>query len=233
MVRRDVFAWGYLACLAVTGFVYTALSPRAQAALIGWASTDVANLTREPVGPLALSAFLAPGYFLAWPALVLLALPGAGRALGNARAALACAAGHVIGTVVSEGIVAYRVGAGQLPPADRYLVDVGPSYVVVSAAVIAAICGGRLARAAALADLAVLVFPGHILGGLGHLAVPAVGHLTAAVTAAAIAAPIQARRWRGGRSGRNTAGGSGRDVADAQADQVRDPGGEGPQYQLP
>jgi hypothetical protein len=50
-------------------------------------------------------------------------------------------AGQVAGTVVSEGIVGYRVRAGQLPAADRYLTDVGPSYVVVSAIVIAVVCG--------------------------------------------------------------------------------------------
>jgi Rhomboid-like protein len=230
MKRRDAFAAAYLACFAITGLVYAALSPRAQAALTSWASTSVANLEHEPAGPLVVSAFLAPGYFLAWPALILLALPGAGRALGSARAALVCAAGHVIGTLVSEGIVAYRVDAGQLPAADRHLIDVGPSYLVVSAIVIAVMCGSRLARAAALADLAVLVFPGHIFGGLSRLDVAAVGHLTAAVTAAAVTAAIMARRRP---SRRSRPDGSRRDVTHADADQVGDPGGDAPQYQLP
>jgi hypothetical protein len=233
MRRRDGFTAAYLACFAVAGLVYTVLGPHAQAALTAWASTSVANLEHEPLGPLALSAFLAPGYFLAWPALILLALPGACRALGSARTALVCAAGHVIGTLVSEGIVAYRISAGQLPAADRYLIDVGPSYVVVSAIVIAVILGSRLARAAALADLAMLVFAGHIFGGLSRLDVAAVGHLTAALTAAAITGPMLARRGQSRGQSRRGQGGSRRDVADADADQVGDPGGEGPQYQLP
>ncbi len=49
---------------------------------------------------------------------------------------------------------------GQLPVADRYLTDVGPSYVVVSAIVV--VCGTWLARAAAAPDFAVLVFGEHI-----------------------------------------------------------------------
>jgi hypothetical protein len=228
--RRDAFAAAYLACFAIAGLVFAALSPHAQAALTSWASTSVTNLEHEPAGPLVVSAFLAPGYFLAWPALILLALPGAGRALGSARAALVCAAGHVIGTLVSEGIVAYRIGAGQLPLTDRDLIDVGPSYVVVSAIVIAVMCGSRLARTAALADFAVLVFPGRIFGGLSHLDVAAVGHLTAAVTATAITAAILARRRRSRRSRPDR---SRRDVTDPDADQVGDPGGEDPQYQLP
>jgi hypothetical protein len=193
MSGRYAFACAYLACYLVTEVVYVLLSPSAQAALTAWASTNVANLEHEPVGPLVLSAFVGPGYFLVWPVLIALALFGANRALGNARTALICVAGQVAGTVVSEGIVAYRVQAGQLPAADRYLTDVGPSYVVVSAIVIAVVCGTWLARAAAALDFAVLVFGGHIFSGLGHLDVPAVGHLTALVTAAAGVTLILAR----------------------------------------
>ena len=131
-----------------------------------------------------LSAFVGPGNLLIWPVLIALAVFGANRALGNARTALICVAGQVVGTVVSEGIVAYRVQAGQLPAVDRYLTDVGPSYVVVSAIVIAVVCGTWLARAAAALDFAVLVFGGHIFSGLSQLDVSAVGHLTALVTAA-------------------------------------------------
>ncbi len=196
MYRRYAFACAYLACYLVTDIVYVLLSPSAQAALTAWASTSVANLEHEPVGPLVLSAFIGPGYLLVWPVLIALALFGANRALGNVRTALICVAGQVIGTVVSEGIVAYRVDAGQLPVADRYLTDVGPSYVVVSAIVIAVVCGTWLARAAAALDFAVLVFGGHIFSGLSQLDVSAVGHLTAMVTAAAGVTLILARGGR-------------------------------------
>jgi hypothetical protein len=185
MYRRYAFACAYLACYLVTEVVYVLLSPSARAALTGWASTSVSNLEHEPVGPLVLSAFIGPGYLLVWPVLIALALFGANRALGNVRTALICVAGQVIGTVVSEGIVAYRVDAGQLPAADRYLTDVGPSYVVVSAIVIAVVCGTWPARAAAALDFAVLVFGGHIFSGLSQLDVSAVGHLTALVAATA------------------------------------------------
>jgi rhomboid family protein len=196
MYRRYAFASAYLACYLVTEVVYVLLNPSAQAALTGWASTSVANLEHEPAGPLLLSAFIGPGDLLVWPVLIALALFGANRALGNARTALICVAGQVIGTVVSEGIVAYRVDAGQLPVADRYLVDMGPSYVVVSAIVIAVVCGTWPARAAATLDFAVLVFGGHIFSGLSHLDMSAIGHLTAMVTATAGVTLILARRGR-------------------------------------
>jgi hypothetical protein len=172
------------------------LTPRAQAALTAWASTNVANLEHEPIGPLVLSAFVGPGYLLVWPALIALAVFGANRAFGNAGTALICVAGHVIGSLVSEGIVAYRVDAGQLPVTDRHLIDVGPSYVVVSAIVIAVVCGTWLARAAAALDFVVLVVGGHIFAGLSHLDVSAVGHLTALITAAAAVTLTMARRGR-------------------------------------
>jgi len=99
--------------------------------------------------------------------------------LGNWRTALVCAAGHVIGTFVSEGIVGYRVSHGSLPAADRYLIDVGPSYVVVTAIAVVLLYGSWLARAAAALDLVLLVAVGNIFGGLSKLAVSAVGHTTA------------------------------------------------------
>jgi hypothetical protein len=194
------FAWGYLGLFALTELIYLALDPGGQAALLGWASTSVANLEHEPVGPLIVSTLVAQasyGYYVAWLALIPLAVFGANRALGNVRALLVCAAGQVIGSLVSEGIVAYRVDAGQLPVADRHLIDVGPSYVVMSAIVIALICGTWLARVAAALDLAILVFVGNIFGGLSSLDVAAVGHLTAAVTATVSVIVVLHRHRRG------------------------------------
>ncbi len=196
MFRRYAFAWAYLGCYLAAEFVWVLLTPRAQATLTAWASTNVANLEHEAVGPLLLSAFVGPGNLLVWPVLIALAVFGASRALGNARVTLACVTGHVVGSLVSEGIVAYRVDAGQLPVTARYLTDVGPSYVVMSAIVIAAACGTWFARAAAALDFAVLVTGGHIFGGLSRLDVSAVGHLTALVTAAAAVTLTLARRHR-------------------------------------
>ncbi len=160
MRHRYGFASAYLACFVVTELAYTRLTPAAQARLIAWASTNVANLEHEPVGPLVLSTLVTPGYLVVWPVLIALA------------------------------------------------------------------CGTWPARALAAVDAAVLVFPGHIFGGLSQLDVSAVGHLTAALTAAAALALIRARRGRGST-------GSGGHVADGHADQVGDRDGDGPQQQLP
>ena len=63
-VTRYAFAWGYLLCFVVIDLVFASLTPHGQAALTVWASTNVANLSREPIGPLVLSAFIAPGYLV-------------------------------------------------------------------------------------------------------------------------------------------------------------------------
>jgi hypothetical protein len=94
--------------------------------------------------------------------------------------------------------------------------------VVLSAIVIALACGGWLVRTLAAVDLVVLVFPGQIFGGLSQLDVAAVGHLTAALTAAAATALILSRQSRN-RSDR----GSGGYVTDTHPDQVGDRGGAG------
>lgn len=185
---------------AIGALVTTLLSPLESAALRLWASTNVANLQHHPVPALVLSAFLPSGSPVAWLAPIALTMFGANRAVGTARLALICAAGHLIGTGVSEGIVAYRVDHGSLPPAWSHIPDVGPSYVVVSAIVVAVMFGTWLTRVTALAVFAVLVFVSHIFAGLTSLHVAAVGHLTAIVTAAALGL-VLAVRQRGVRAG--------------------------------
>ena len=194
LFSRHAVAWVYLACVIVVGLCNAALSWHDQAVLVRWASTSVDNLEHDPVLCLVVSAFLPVESLAAWPALIALALFGANHVLGNRRAAVLCAAAQVAATVVSEGIVAYRVHAGALPAADRYLVDVGPSYVVAAAIAVAVVSGPWLARGAALADLAVLVFAGHIFAGFSQLQVAAVGHVTALAAGAVAGAALTWRR---------------------------------------
>ena len=67
MFRRYAFAWAYLACYLAAELVWVLLTPHAQATLAAWASTNVASLEHEPIGPLVLSAFVGMGYLLVWP----------------------------------------------------------------------------------------------------------------------------------------------------------------------
>lgn len=199
-LARHATAWLFLAGVCAAEITYALLPGRDRAAPLAWASTSVHNLEHHPVGCLVASAFFPTTFLLAWPVVIALAMFAATSALGTWRTAVTCAAGQVIGTLVSEGIVAYRVADGSLPPADRFLLDVGPSYVVMAAIAIALLYGRWLARAAAAADLILLIFAGQIFAGLSRLEVAPVGHLTALLTGAATATLfVLARQLRKGR----------------------------------
>jgi hypothetical protein len=156
----------------------------------------VHNLTHNPVGCLIASAFVAGTALSAWPVLIALAMFGANAVLGNWRTAVTCAAGQVIGTLVSEGILAYRIAHGTMPAADRYILDIGPSYVVVTALAVALIWGRWLARAAAATALASLIFVGQIFSGLSQLMVTPVGHATALFAGATLGSLLAWQRRR-------------------------------------
>jgi hypothetical protein len=192
---RYAVAWSYLAAVTVAEITYALLPDHDRAALLRWASTNVHNLQHDPVGCMIVSAFFPEGSARAWPALIALALFGANRALGNARTAAVCAAGHVIGTLVSEGILDFRIAHGYLPQSSRYIIDVGPSYVVVAAIAVAILYGGWPARAAAVLDLVLLAFVGDIFAGLADLDVSAVGHATA-LAVGALGATLAIRQVR-------------------------------------
>lgn len=197
--RRYAVAWVYLGCFVLVQICYAFLGPHAQASFAGWASTSVANLEHDPVGCLVVSAFVSGSgavSLLTWVPVIAIAMFAAVRAVGGWRTLVVCTAGHVVGTLVSEGIVGYRVASGALPPDYRYLIDVGPSYVVVSALVVALLCAPWGWRVLAAFDLLLLVFGGRIFAGLTNLDVAAVGHLTAMVTAATCV-PLLTQAWLG------------------------------------
>jgi hypothetical protein len=197
---RYAVAWLYLAGVSAAELGYTLLTRHDQAAVLRWASTNVHNLQHNPVGCLIASAFFPAGSLLAWPALIALSMFGANGVLGNWRTALTCAAGHVIGTLVSEGILWYRIDNGTMPPADRLIVDVGPSYVVVTAIAVVLIWGSWLARAAAAIAFAILIVVGQIFSDLSQLALAPVGHVTALLVGATLGSFL-AWRWRRGMPG--------------------------------
>ena len=188
-------AWAYLTVFVVADIAIAVQSPAGQSAVRQWASTNVVNLQHDPLGSLVASAFVPAENAGAWPFLIALAMFGANRALGNWRTATVCGAGHVVGTLVSEGIVAYRIAHKLLPESDSRIIDVGPSYVVVAAIAVALLYGSWLARIAAAVDLLLLVVVGGIFSGLSTLQVAAVGH-TVSIIVAVILGSLLARQMR-------------------------------------
>lgn len=202
----------YLGLFVAGQGTYLLLGASARAAFLAFATTSVSNLVRDPVGCLAASAFVTGGDFrgtLGWLPLIAVALAGAVRAAGTWRAVGVAAAGHIIGTLVSQGIVAWRVSSGGLPGSYWHMTDVGPSYVVVAALTLALVLAPWRWRLASAAGMLLLVFPGQIFSGLTSLDVAAVGHAIAITTALILAAlaGIGSRRARGRSRGGHTADG--------------------------
>jgi hypothetical protein len=192
-------AWLYLAAFCVAGIAYQLLPGGDRAAVLRWSSTNVHNLAHDPVGCLVASAFFAAGGLGVWPGLIALTMFGANGALGNWRTAVTCAAGNIIGSLVSEGILWYQIAHGTMPASDRFILDVGPSYVVVAAIAVALIWGSWLARAAAAVAFAALIFVGDIFSGLTQLTVTPVGHATALFVGATLGSFLAWQRRRTGR----------------------------------
>jgi hypothetical protein len=182
VLARYAVTWCYLVVFSAAEIAYALLPGRDQSAVLAWASTNVHNLAHNPAGCMIASAFFATGALTAWPLLIAAGMTGANGVLGNGRIAVTCIAGHVIGTLVSEGILWYQINHGTMPAADRFITDVGPSYIVVTAIAVGLLWGSWPGRLAAAVALGVLVFVGQIFSGLSHLEVSAVGHLTALLT---------------------------------------------------
>jgi hypothetical protein len=148
---------------------------------LDWASTDIVNLADHPAGALLVSPFVGGSDLGQWLALAAIGLVTTGWVLGAWRTAILVLGAHVVGTYLSEGILALRVVLHSAPRSSLYILDVGPSYVVI-AGLAAGVAYGRWAgRIPAAVGLA-LMAPGSF-AGLPRLDVAAVGHLCSVLVA--------------------------------------------------
>jgi hypothetical protein len=156
------------------------LPARTEAGLDAWASTNVARLATEPVLPILFSPFVARNHQILWLALTALGMGIVEARWGWLRTLALVVGAHVAGTLVSEGIVWWRVGHGRLPESARHQLDVGVSYIAVSMLTAAVIAGGRTPLRI-VAGVALVVIAPDVTSGLSGLDVAAVGHVTAFV----------------------------------------------------
>jgi hypothetical protein len=184
-----------MALLAASLFVAARAEDDRHATLL-WASTNLENLADHPLRALVLSAFLTDGDAVAWTVLAAVGLAGVAAATGPWRAVLVAVAAHVLGTAVSEGTLGVRIARGLAPAAERGIIDVGPSFVVVGVLVTTVVAGSRWWwRVAALVGFA-LAAPS-LFDGLLDGDVAALGHVTALVVGLAAGGLVLLRRRRG------------------------------------
>lgn len=182
----------YPAALAAGSLALATRDADEHRAWLAAASTNLANLSEHPLPSLAASAVLVEGNVAAWVLLAALGLAGVVAAAGPLRAVVVAGAAHVGGTLVSEGILAVRIGRGLEPPSARTIVDVGPSFVVVGVLVATVVAGrGRGWRVAGALGFGVLV--PSLFEGLGSWDVAAVGHVTAMAVGAGAGALVLTR----------------------------------------
>jgi hypothetical protein len=192
-VRRLGVALAYTIVFVIVDLIFRTRSATGQAAWLNWASTNLANLPHHPIGSLVASAFVAEGDPFRWAALALVGLGVVNWSLGNWRTAVLVTTAHVVGTVISQGILWYRIVAGYEPVDQRHIIDVGPSYVVACALVAGITYGPRAGRLPAGLGF-VLLLPS-LFGGLSTLEVSSVGHLCSVLIGLVLGWPL----WRAAR----------------------------------
>jgi hypothetical protein len=171
----------YSTLLAAGGIALSTISGPTRDRWLDWASTNLVNLRHHPVSALVVSAFLAEDDRLAWVLLALVSLGATGWALGAWRTATLVGTAHVVGTLVSEGVLWARINAGAVPVAQERTRDVGPSYVVICALVAGLVYAPWIGRALCAIGF-VLVAPGSF-SGLPHLELATMGHTCALLIA--------------------------------------------------
>ena len=192
-MSTSVTAGVYVGLFAVTNALLRSQPSAVRWAWFNWASTDLVNLAHHPAGSMVLSAFVDDSDVLAWVGLGLIGLVSAGQTVGNLRCVVLVTVAHVVGTMVSEGMLMVRIAAGRAPASERISLDIGPSYIVVAALTVGIVYGCWPARI--LSGIAFALLAPHLFGGLQRLDVGPVGHCCAIVIGVVLGFYFQ-REWR-------------------------------------
>jgi hypothetical protein len=171
-------------------------SPQARLSVLASSSTDIAHLEKAPWIVLPASSIWSGNQFGYWAVVVLLCLGALEHLRGALTTVVLGTVAHVVGTVVSEGVTAARIAAGDLSTSARNVLDFGPSYIVAACATAVVFSAGanrwlRLACAVTLVPLLVTAFDFS-----EESQVAAIGHATAMLVGVAAVRLTPVRRWR-------------------------------------
>src|SRR3954454_5988636 len=133
--------------MLVGGYLWWILQSQSQRlAVLMDSSTDLAHLERVPWLVLPASSVWSGNDIGWWVVVTLLCLGALELLYGPVMTLVTGLVAHIVGTLVSEGLVAARIAAGELSSSASHLMDVGPSYIVASCAA-AVIASPRSPRA--------------------------------------------------------------------------------------
>jgi hypothetical protein len=181
---------GLYALALLTAHLWLAVqTPAQRSADLDGVSTSVAHLASAPWLVLPASALFPDRDALFWLPVALICVGALELTRGPVVTAIVGGLAHLVGTGLSEAVVAVRIAAGNLPGSAAHLLDIGPSYVVLGCAM-AAVSSTETPRWARRACAAVLliVVPAALaisdstqVARIGHLVAMVVGLLAARV----------------------------------------------------
>jgi hypothetical protein len=205
-----VFIVGF--CTVSSVYAY-ALEPAGRRAFVAVTATNLANLRTDPLGTLVASAFVSETVPWLWVAFAIVGLFPLAHRFGNLRALLLLFAAQVIGTLISEGLLEWRISTGVVPASMRLLDDVGPSYVIAAALAATIVYGAEPAVRTGrrghwlfdrvpsrwwrvLAAVGLIVIAPSLFEGLDRLEVAAVGHVVAITTSVLVGLRLRSSESR-------------------------------------
>lgn len=130
-VRSAPGTYLWLTVLFVTTVIVHQMSPAFEEDFLRQRSTNIHELSRNPVRVLISSAFwIDGGTWLPYAALYTVFHAPAERRLGTLRWLTVAATAHVLATLVSEGVLAWAIQHGHAPETAVNTLDVGVSYAL-------------------------------------------------------------------------------------------------------
>ncbi|MGB3697888.1 MAG: rhomboid-like protein [Gordonia sp. (in: high G+C Gram-positive bacteria)] len=132
-IRSAPITYSWLVVLLVTTVVQHRVSPRRLERILGHRSTNIENLLHDPLRAIFGSLFWLDGaYWLPYLIGFTIFLATAERWLGAWRFVAVGLAGHLLATLISQGLVGAAIDRGRANPSLAYAVDVGVSYFMAA-----------------------------------------------------------------------------------------------------
>ncbi|MET8246020.1 rhomboid-like protein [Streptomyces sp. NPDC005202] len=130
-VRSAPGTYVWLLILFVTTFALHHMSPHFEEQFLRQRSTNIHELSNNPVRVLVASAmWIDSGHWLPYAALYTVFHAQAEHWLGTLRWLLVCVAAHALATLTSEGALLWAISRGMAPESAVNTLDVGVSYAL-------------------------------------------------------------------------------------------------------
>ncbi|MFF2409210.1 rhomboid-like protein [Streptomyces sp. NPDC058092] len=130
-IRSAPGTYIWLTALFVTTVIIHQMSPDFEEDFLRQRSTNIHELSRDPLRVLITSAFwIDSGHWVPYAVLYTVFHATAERWLGTLRWLAVVIAAHVLATLVGEGVLAWAIRHGHVPQSAANTLDIGVSYAL-------------------------------------------------------------------------------------------------------